>query len=183
MTSWPVPLLPAFLVALLLPANRALAHHGGLPVPGSGGSPAVSLTWEQEVQSHGYRIKFLSEPREAEPGKPIRLVFEVQRVSDGIYEGGLTPLVRFGTKGKQVQVPAPEIEGVTGYYETRVSFPAQGQLGMSFETQGRGGTVVARFSKKRSSHPYATLGKTTVGMVSLLTVLGCLTSMYRRTSV
>jgi hypothetical protein len=141
------------------------------------------LTWEQEVQSEGYRVKFLSEPKDPKPGTQVRLVFEVQRKADGVYAGGLTPRLRLTTRGKAVELRAVEADGVIGYYEAKTSFPWNGTLGVSFEAKVKRGKIEGKFRKKRAGNPYATLGKSAVGMVSLLTFFGGLTSIYRRRNV
>lgn len=168
------------LCALLLKPLGLWAHHGGLVVSEAEESQTRTLTWENEVQSNGYRIKFLSVPKEPERQKPIRLVFEVQRTADGIYQKGLTPRLTLRKGIRMIEIPAVETDGVIGYYEAKTSFPAQGALAIDFSAQGEKGKIEAKFTKATPGKPYAVLGGTVIGAVSLLTLFGGLSSIYSK---
>jgi hypothetical protein len=163
--------------------GAALGHHGGLVMTGTEDVPSTPLSWEQEFFSQGHRVKFLAEPREPAPGAPIRLVFEVQRARDGIYQGGLTPSIKLGTRGlsNAAPIPARELEGVIGYYEIKAPFPRHGGLEIGFEARIEKGKIVeGRFTKARSRRPFANLSQAALAAAWLLTGAGGLASIYRR---
>ena len=135
------------IVLLGIGATPAKAHHGGLGIEGDIIAWSLKVDqWQQEGFANDYRIKFLAYPRNAIANRSTRLVFEVQSVATGHYVGGLTAevIVRFPTAEEQV-VTAPEIPGVTAYYELPYTFPTPGEYIVAFRTQANGQELTAAF--------------------------------------
>jgi hypothetical protein len=127
----------------------ALAHHGGLGIEGDLVQWALKVDqWQEEVIEQGYRIKFLSYPRQPVLGDRTRLVFEIQSVATGRYVSGLTAELRvYAPDGTQHSMPLPETTGVTAYYEAAVAFEQLGAHRVMFRASTAGVPFEGTFHK------------------------------------
>lgn len=174
-------------VLLAIVAMPAEAHHGGLGIEGDMLEWSLKVDqWQQERFANGYRVKFLAYPRNAIADRVTRLVFEVQSVATGRYVGGLTAevIVRFPT-GEEHRFAAPEIPGVTAYYELPYVFPTTGQYAVTFRTQANGQELTAAFTQPVSPNPLFGDWTTMVGNVVVLaaflaTWIGAVLAVQRR---
>jgi hypothetical protein len=175
------------LVLLGIVAMPAKAHHGGLGIEGDIIAWSLKVDqWQQERFANGYRIKFLAYPRNAIANRSTRLVFEVQSVATGRYVGGLTAevIVRFPTADEHV-FAAPEVPGVTAYYELPYKFPTPGEYTVAFRTQANGQDLTAVFAQPVSANPLFGDWTTMVGNVVVLvtfmvTWIGAVLALQRR---
>jgi hypothetical protein len=174
-------------VLLGIAAVPAKAHHGGLGIEGDIIEWSLKVDqWQQERFTDGYRIKFLAYPRNPIASRSTRLVFEVQSVATGRYVGGLTAevIVR-SAAGEEHEVGAPEIPGVTAYYELPYTFSAPGYYTVAFRTQTNGQTLTAAFVQAVSANPLFGDWMTMVGNAAVLaafiaTWVGALLALQRR---
>jgi hypothetical protein len=175
------------MVLLAIVAMPAKAHHGGLGIEGDIIEWSLKVDqWQQEHFTDGYRIKFLAYPRNAIVDRPTRLVFEVQSVASGRYIGGLTAevIVR-SPKGEEHRFAAPEIPGVTAYYELPYAFPTTGKYTVAFRTQTNGQELGAAFTQPVSPNPLFGDWTTMVGNMAVLaaflaTWVGSVLALQRR---
>jgi hypothetical protein len=175
------------IVLLGIVATPAGAHHGGLGIEGDMLEWSLKVDqWQQEHFADGYRIKFLAYPRNAIAGRVTRLVFEVQSVATGRYVGGLTAevIVRSPT-GEEHRFAAPEIPGVTAYYELPYAFPTTGKYTVAFRTQTNSQELGAAFTQPVSPNPLFGDWTTMVGNVAVLaaflaTWVGSVLALQRR---
>jgi hypothetical protein len=174
----------ALLGSVAMPAH---AHHGGLGIEGDIIEWSLKVDqWQQERFADGYRIKFLAYPRNAIANRSTRLVFEAQSVATGRYVGGLTAevIIRFPTTEEHV-FTAPEIPGVTAYYELSYVFPTPGSYTVSFRTQVNGQTLTVAFAQPVSANPLFGDWTTIVGNAAVLatfmtTWVGAVLALQRR---
>ena len=175
-------------IALLgIVAMPARAHHGGLGIEGDIIAWSLKVDqWQQESFVNGYRIKFLAYPRNAIANRSTRLVFEVQSVASGHYIGGLIAevIIRFPTAEEQV-FAAPEIPGVTAYYELSYTFPTPGEYTVVFRTQANSQEVTAAFAQLVSANPLfgdwtTIVGNGVVLVAFIVTWLGAVLTLQRR---
>ena len=175
-------------IALLgIVAMPARAHHGGLGIEGDIIAWSLKVDqWQQEGFANGHRIKFLAYPRNAIANRSTRLVFEVQSVATGQYVGGLTAevIVRFPTAEEHV-VAAPEIPGVTAYYELPYTFPTPGDYTVAFRTQANGQELTATFAQRVSANPLfgdwtTIVGNGVVLVTFMVTWIGAVLALQRR---
>jgi hypothetical protein len=175
-------------IALLgIVAMPAKAHHGGLGIEGDIITWSLKVDqWQQERFANGYRIKFLAYPRNAIANRSTRLVFEVQSVATGRYVGGLTAevIVRLPTADEHM-FAAPEIPGVTAYYELPYTFPTPGEYAVAFRAQANGQDLTAAFAQQVSANPLFGDWTTMVGNVVVLvtfivTWIGAVLALQRR---
>jgi hypothetical protein len=177
----------ASLALLGIIAMPARAHHGGLGIEGDIIAWSLKVDqWQQEGFSNGYRIKFLAYPRNAIANRSTRLVFEVQSIATGRYVGGLTAevSVRSPTADEQV-FTAPEIPGVTAYYELSYTFPMPGEYVVAFRAQANGQELATAFAQAVSANPLFGDWTTMVGNMAILatfmaTWLGAVLALQRR---
>lgn len=171
----------------VLVAAPALAHHGGLGIEGDLVEWALRVDqWQEEQLDQGYRIKFLSYPRQPLRGERTRLVFEVQEVASGQYVGGLAATLALrAPDGRQITLPLPENQGVLAYYETAFVFAQAGEYELTFQATGTTGPFRGTFRK--TVRPTALLGdwatllgNATVLAALTLTWVGFLLSLQRR---
>jgi hypothetical protein len=143
------------LVLLGMLISQASAHHGGLGIEGDIIEWSLKVDqWQQEQFAHGYRIKFLAYPRNAIANRSTRLVFEVQSVATGRYVGGLTVNVLLRSpRGEEHIRAAPEIPGVTAYYEFPHTFLTPGEHTITFRTQATDQELTAVFSQPVAANP------------------------------
>ena len=175
------------MILLAIVAMPAKAHHGGLGIEGDIIEWSLKVDqWQQERFANGYRVKFLAYPRNAIVNRSTRLVFEVQSVTTGRYVGGLTAdvIVRSPT-GEEHRFAAPEIPGVTAYYELPYAFPTTGKYTVAFRTQANGQELSAAFSQPVSPNPLFGDWTTMVGNVAVLaaflaTWVGAVLALQRR---
>jgi hypothetical protein len=168
-------------------AMPARAHHGGLGIEGDIIAWSLKVDqWQQESFVNGFRVKFLAYPRNAIANRSTRLVFEVQSTATGQYIGGLLAevIIRFPTAGEQV-FAAPEIPGVTAYYELSYMFPAPGEYAIIFQTQGDGQELTAAFAQSVSANPIfgdwtTMLGNAVVLAAFMVTWIGAVLALQRR---
>jgi hypothetical protein len=168
-------------------AMPARAHHGGLGIEGDIVAWSLKVDqWQQERFADGYRIKFLAYPRNAIAHRSTRLVFEVQSVATGRYVGGLSPevIIRPPTANEQV-LTAPEIPGVTAYYELSYAFPTPGEYRVAFRTQANGRELTATFAQPVSANPLVGDWTTMVGNITIMaaftaTWIGAVLALQRR---
>lgn len=165
----------------------ALAHHGGLGIEGDLVQWALKVDqWQEEVIDQGYRIKFLSYPRQPVLGNRTRLVFEIQSVATGRYVSGLTAeLLVQAPDGTQRPFPLPETTGVTAYYEAAVVFEQVGEYGIMFRATTADGPFAGTFRKVASRSillgDWAILvGNLAVLVAFAVTWLGLVLSVQRR---
>jgi hypothetical protein len=165
----------------------AHAHHGGLGIEGDIIEWSLKVDqWQQERFANGYRIKFLAYPRNAIANRSTRLVFEIQFIATGHYVTGLTAevIIRPPT-GEEHRFAAPEIPGVTAYYELPYVFPAPGKYAVAFRTQANGQEFTAAFVQSVSANPLFGDWTTMVGngavLVAFLTTwIGAVLALQRR---
>jgi hypothetical protein len=168
-------------------AMPARAHHGGLGIEGDIVAWSLKVDqWQQERFADGYRIKFLAYPRNTIARRPTRLVFEVQSVATGRYVGGLSAevVIRPPTAAEQV-LAAPEIPGVTAYYELSYTFPTPGEYPLAFRTQANGQELTVTFAQPVSANPLVGDWTTVVGNMAVLatfmaTWIGAVLALQRR---
>jgi hypothetical protein len=173
---------------LVLSGTRpVLAHHGGLGIEGDLVQWALKVDqWQDEVNDQGYRIKFLSYPRQPILGNRTRLVFEIQAVATGRYVSGLTAQLDMrAPDGTQQTIPLPETTGVTAYYETAVQFEQTGEYAVTFRAteaeQSFSGTFHKVVSRSTLIGDWPTLvGNLTVLIAFAVTWLGLVCSIQRR---
>jgi hypothetical protein len=165
----------------------ALAHHGGLGIEGDLVQWALKVDqWQEEVVDQGYRIKFLSYPRQPVLGGRTRLVFEIQSVATGQYVSGLTAeLTMHAPDGTQRTMPLPETTGVTAYYEAAVVFEQLGAHRVTFRASTAGvpfeGTLHKVVSRSMLIGDWAILvGNIAVLAAFAVTWLGLVLSIQRR---
>jgi hypothetical protein len=178
---------PGVLVVLSLISAPAHAHHGGLGIEGDILEWSLKVDqWQQERFVTGYRIKFLAYPRNAIANRSTRLVFEVQSVASGYYVGGLTAevLIRAPTAQEHV-FAAPEIPGVTAYYELPYMFPSTGEYTVVFRTRANGQALTAAFTQPVSANPLfgdwtTVTGNGAVLAAFIVTWIGAVLALQRR---
>jgi hypothetical protein len=178
---------PWVIVVLSLTTESARAHHGGLGIEGDILEWSLKVDqWQQERFVTGYRIKFLAYPRNAIANRSTRLVFEVQSVATGLYVGGLTPevIIRSPT-AEEYAFAAPEIPGVTAYYELPYTFSRTGEYTVTFRTRANGQELAAAFTQPVSAHPLFGDWTTMVGNGAILaafitTWIGVVLALQRR---
>jgi hypothetical protein len=175
---------------LLGGGNLTQAHHGGLGIEGDLVQWALKVDqWQAEVVDQGYRIKFLSYPRQPVLGNQTRLVFEIQAVTTGQYVSGLTAQLQVqAPDGTQRALPLPETPGVTAYYETALAFEQVGEHAITFSALAANGAFSGAFRKvvRRSVllGDWATLvGNLVVFAAFAVTWLGLVLSVQRRFTV
>jgi len=168
-------------------ATPGNAHHGGLGIEGDIIAWSLKVDqWQQEHFTHGYRIKFLAYPRNAIANRSTRLVFEVQSVATGRYVGGLTAEVIIGSPtGEEHRFAAPEIPGVTAYYELPYVFSKANEHTVTFRTQVNDQELTAAFVQPVSVNPlfgdWATVtGNGVVLAVFAVTWIGTVLALQRR---
>lgn len=163
------------------------AHHGGLGIEGDIIEWSLKVDqWQQERFVNGYRIKFLAYPRNATANRSTRLVFEAQSVATGRYVGGLTAevIIRSPT-GEEHAFAAPEIPGVTAYYELPYVFPTPGEYTVAFQTRANGRELTAAFAQPVAANPLFGDWTTMVGNGAVLAVfiatwIGAVLAVQRR---
>jgi hypothetical protein len=142
--------------------------------------------WQDEVTDQGYRMKFLSYPRQPVLGTPTRLVFEIQAVSTGRYVDGLTAEVEVQPpEGLQRLLPLPETTGVVAYYELSLVFEQVGEHLITFRSVtddvAFSGTFRKVVSRSALLGDWATLvGNLAVLAAFAVTWLGLVLSVQRR---
>ena len=163
------------------------AHHGGLGIEGDLVQWALKTDqWQEEVIDQGYRIKFLSYPRQPLVGKNTRLVFEIQAVATGRYVNGLTArLQTLAPDGTQQEVALPETAGVTAYYETFLTFAHVGEHSVTFAASMGETSFRGTFRKAVSPSAWrgdwpTVLGNSVVLTAGIITWLGLILSVQRR---
>jgi hypothetical protein len=188
--QWSRALLRAILGVIMLLGSAAApvsGHHGGLGIEGDILEWSLKVDqWQQERFVNGYRIKFLAYPRNATANRSTRLVFEVQSVATGRYVGGLTAevIIRF-PPGAEYGFAAPEIPGVTAYYELPYAFPTPGEYSVALRTQANGHDLTAAFTQPVSASPLFGDWTTMVGNGAVLaafiaTWVGAVLALQRR---
>jgi hypothetical protein len=172
---------------LVMLATSTNAHHGGLGIEGDIVEWSLKIDqWQQERLVNGYRIKFLAYPRNAVANRSTRLVFEVQSVATGRYVGGLTAEVSIrAPTGERHMLAAPEIPGVTAYYELSYTFATPGEHTIAFHTPVNGQELTAAFAQPVSAHPLYGDWTTMVGNGAILaafmtTWIGAVLALQRR---
>lgn len=137
------------LVCGLACARDALAHHGGLGIEGDLVEWALKVDqWQDEAIDQGYRIKFLTYPRQPVLGVRTRVVFELQSVASGQYVSGLAPQLQVqAPDGSQRTLPLPETTGVVAYYEAGVVFDQVGEHRLRLQATAAGTSFAATFRK------------------------------------
>jgi hypothetical protein len=170
--------------SLVVPVS---AHHGGLGIEGDIIEWSLKVDqWQQEQFANGYRIKFLAYPRNAIASRSTRLVFEVQSVATGQYVGGLTVDVLIRThQGEEHILAAPEIPGVTAYYELPYTFLTAGEHTITFQTQVNSQELSVVFAQSVSANPLFGDWPTMVGNGAVLaafmaTWIGAVLALQRR---
>ncbi|HEX2279349.1 MAG TPA: hypothetical protein VHN13_19825 [Candidatus Tectomicrobia bacterium] len=165
----------------------ASAHHGGLGIEGDIIEWSLKVDqWQQEHFANGHRIKFLAYPRNAIANRVTRLVFEVQSVTTGQYVGGLTVDVSIRTpQGEEHTLAAPEIPGVTAYYELPFTFLTTGEHTITFRTQANSQVLSVAFTQSVSPNPLFGDWPTMVGNGAVLTAfmvtwVGAVLALQRR---
>jgi hypothetical protein len=169
-------------------ASDALAHHGGLGIEGDLVEWALKVDqWQAEAIDQGYRVKFLTYPRQPVVGVRTRVVFEIQSVASGRYVSGLTPQLRVqAPDGGQRTVPLPETAGVVAYYETTVAFDRTGEHRLTFQATAVDGTSFAATFRKTVGRSaligdWATLtGNLAILAACAVTWIGLVLSVQRR---
>jgi hypothetical protein len=178
---------PGVIVLLSIITAPAHAHHGGLGIEGDIIEWSLKVDqWQQERFVNGYRIKFLAYPRNAIANHSTRLVFEVQSVATGHYVGGLTAevIIRSPTSEEHA-FAAPEIPGVTAYYELPYTFPITGEYTVTFRTRANGQELTGAFAQPVSANPLFGEWTTMVGNGAVLaafiaTWIGAVLALQRR---
>jgi hypothetical protein len=175
------------LALLGIVAMPARAHHGGLGIEGDVIAWALKVDqWQQEGFTQGHRIKFLAYPHNATANRSTRLVFEVQSAATGRYIGGLIAEVIIRSPTAEARaLAAPEIPGVTAYYELSYTFPTPGEYTVVFRTQANGRELTAAFMQPVSSNPLFGNWTTMVGNMAVLatfmaTWIGAVLALQRR---
>jgi hypothetical protein len=170
--------------ALVTPVR---AHHGGLGIEGDVLEWSLKVDqWQQEQFVSGYRIKFLAYPRNAIVNRSTRLVFEVQSVATGRYVGGLTvDLLIRSPQDVEAVFAAPEIPGVTAYYELPYTFLTTGQHTVIFRSRADDQELTAAFTQAVSSNPLfgdwtTIIGNGVVLAAFLVTWIGAVLALQRR---
>jgi hypothetical protein len=181
LVTWGLLVLPGIFV---VPIS---AHHGGLGIEGDIIEWSLKVDqWQQEHFANGYRIKFLAYPRNAIANRSTRLVFEVQSVATGRYVGGLTVDVLIRTpQGAEHIFAAPEIAGVTAYYELPYTFLMPGEHTITFRTQANSQELTAAFAQPVSANPLFGDWTTVAGNGAVLaafmaTWIGAVLALQRR---
>jgi hypothetical protein len=187
---WSMKLLrsaPWMIIVLSLTTATARAHHGGLGIEGDILAWSLKVDqWQQERFVTGYRIKFLAYPRNAIANRSTRLVFEVQSVASGYYVGGLTAEVIIRSPTAQEHVfAAPEIPGVTAYYELPYTFSSTGEYSVVFRTRANGQALTAAFTQPVSANPLfgdwtTVTGNGAVLAAFIVTWIGAVLALQRR---
>ncbi|MBI3326515.1 MAG: hypothetical protein HYZ81_07420 [Nitrospinae bacterium] len=174
-----------FLLALV--ASPVSAHHGGLGIEGDVVEWSLKVDqWQQERFADGYRIKFLAYPRSAIVNRRTRLVFEVQAAATGRYVGGLTAeVVIRDPQGRERTFAAPEIPGVTAYYEVAHEFQTTGEHTITLRTQASGQVLTCSFVQRASANPLfgewaTTTGNGVVLAAFMVTWIGAVLALQRR---
>jgi hypothetical protein len=178
---------PEVILLLSIIAAPVHAHHGGLGIEGDMIAWSLKVDqWQQERFANGYRVKFLAYPQNAIANRSTRLVFEVQSVATGRYVGGLTAeaIIR-SPSGEEHGFAAPEISGVTAYYELPYAFPTPGEYIVAFRTQANGQELTATFTQPVSANPLFGNWTTMVGNGVVLaafiaTWIGAVVAVQRR---
>jgi hypothetical protein len=175
------------IAVLEIGAAPTYAHHGGLGIEGDIIEWSLKVDqWQQERFADGYRIKFLAYPRNAIANRSTRLVFEVQSVATGRYVGGLIAEVIIRTPtGEEYTFAAPEIPGVTAYYELPYAFPRPGEYTVVFRTRANGQELTAAFVQPASANPlfgdWTTMaGNGAILAAFLATWIGAVLALQRR---
>jgi len=165
----------------------AAAHHGGLGIEGDVVEWSLKVDqWQQERFADGHRIKFLAYPRSAIVHRRTRLVFEVQAAATGRYVGGLTAEVIIrDPQGREHTLVAPEIPGVTAYYEIAHTFQVTGEHAITFRTQANGQGLTAAFAQRASANPLfgdwtTATGNGVVLAAFMATWIGAVLALQRR---
>lgn len=181
---WLIALVMLIGVMTALPCD---AHHGGLGIEGDLVEWALKVDqWQAEVLAQGYRIKFLSYPRQPLRTGRTRLVFEIQSALTGQYVSGLkAELIMRSPDGTSRILPLPETNGVTAYYETTVPFAQTGVYRITFQSEATGGKLQGTFRKTvrasvLSGDWTVWLGYLAVTLAGVVTWLGLLLSIQRR---
>jgi hypothetical protein len=176
-------------VLLRIIAPTAYAHHGGLGIEGDIIEWSLKVDqWQQERFINGHRIKFLAYPRNAIANRSTRLVFEVQSIATGRYVGGLTAEVLIRSpSGEERLFAAPEIPGVTAYYERSYAFSTAGEHSIVFQARAAGQELTATFAQLVSANPLFGDWTTMVGNGAILaafmaTWVGAVLALQRRLS-
>lgn len=171
----------------LVCASDALAHHGGLGIEGDLVEWALKVDqWQAEAIDQGYRIKFLTYPRQPVVGVRTRVVFEIQSVASGRYVSGLTPQLRVqAPDGGRRTVPLPETAGVVAYYETTVAFERTGEHRLTFQAAADGTSFAGTFHKTVGRSALIGDWATSTGNLAVLaafavTWIGLVLSVQRR---
>jgi hypothetical protein len=179
--------IPWVIVALSFTTVPAHGHHGGLGIEGDIIAWSLKVDqWQQERFVTGYRIKFLAYPRNAIANRSTRLVFEVQSTATGHYVGGLTAEVIIRSpSGEEHELSAPEIPGVTAYYELPYTFLKTGEYTVTFRTRTDGQELIAAFTQAVSANPLFGDWTTMVGNGVVLaafvaTWMGAVLALQRR---
>ncbi len=179
--------LPLVLSCFLTFCSLALAHHGGLGIEGDLVEWALKTDqWQDEIIDQGYRIKFLSYPRQPVLDKQTRLVFEIQAVGSGRYVSGLkAQLHTLAPDGARQELPLPETTGVTAYYETSLAFQQVGEHDITFAAEAGETSFRGTFRKAVSASTWrgdwtTVLGNSMVLAASIVTWLGFILSVQRR---
>jgi hypothetical protein len=185
MTLYLVTIALCFLPCAFI--SPGLAHHGGLGVEGDLVQWALKVDqWQDEVSDQGYRIKFLSYPRQPVLGNPTRLVFEIQSITTGQYIGGLTAEVEVQPPDSLPRtLPLPETTGVVAYYEISLVFEQAGEHLIVFRSVVHevafSGTFRKVVSRSALFGDWSTLvGNTAVLAAFAITWLGFVLSVQRR---
>ena len=159
---------------VLWPGLPARAHHGGLGIDGDLVEWALKVDqWQDERIDQGYRIKFLSYPREPILQTSTRLVFEIQSVTTGRYISNLTPqLTVQAPDGTQDRVPLPETTGVTAYYETALTFAQRGEHVLTLNATAADASFRGIFRKVVRANALFGDWPTVVGNLTVLAAFG-----------
>lgn len=165
----------------------ALAHHGGIGIEGDLVEWALNVDqWQEEQSDQGYRIKFLTYPRQPVRGQRTRLVFEIQSLATGQYVSALAMQLqlRFPDGTEQTR-PLPETTGVTAYYEAAMVFEQVGDHVITAVSTTPGATFQATFQRQVSGSAFSGdwtvwTGNLTVLAASTMTWLGLVLSIQRR---
>jgi hypothetical protein len=168
-------------------AAPAQAHHGGLGIEGDIVAWSLKVDqWQQEHFTNGYRVKFLAYPRNAVANRSTRLVFEVQSIATGRYVGGLTAEVIIRSPiGEEHRLAAPEIPGVTAYYELPYAFPTPGKYTVTFQTRADSQELTAAFAQPVAANPLfgdwtTVTGNAVVLAAFVVTWIGAVLALQRR---
>jgi hypothetical protein len=185
MAFLPVALGVVVLVGIATPTAKA--HHGGLGIEGDIIEWSLKVDqWQQERFTNGHRIKFLAYPRNAITNRSTRLVFEVQSIATGRYVGGLTAEVLIRSpSGEEHLFAAPEIPGVTAYYELSYAFSTAGEHSIVFRARAAGQELIVTFAQPVSANPLFGDWPTMVGNGAILaafmaTWIGAVLALQRR---